>query len=100
MPFATRFPETKKQEKTGEYKQFAGAALSYLAADPQELSRFMAATGYDPAQLRAAIGSNELAMAAMDYFAANEPALLAMCSNMKLDVAQFMACWQRINPPM
>ncbi len=100
MPFATGVPETEKQQKTGEYKQFAEAALSYLASDPQELARFMSATGYDPAQLRAAIDSEELAMAAMDYFAANEPVLLAMCSNMKLDVARFMACWQRINHSM
>ncbi|VAW23314.1 hypothetical protein MNBD_ALPHA12-2132 [hydrothermal vent metagenome] len=97
MTFTSRFPEDEKKQKSTSHKQFAEAALGYLAAAPDELARFMAAAGYDPDQLRSAIDSNELDLALMDYFATNEPALLAMCSNMKLDVESFMAAWRRLN---
>ncbi len=100
MSFTPRSPQIENQKKTGQYEQFAQAGFAYLVADPKELARFMSATGYDANRLRCEIGSVELDMALMDYFAANEPALLAMCSNMKLDVTRFMACWQRINHSM
>lgn len=100
MTFTPRFKEAKKPQKSASHKQLAQAGLSYLAADPKELARFMSATGYDPDQLRLAIGSSDLDMALMDYFAANEPALLAMCANMNLDVARFMAAWHCLNRSM
>ena len=100
MPFTSRLKQPKKPQKPASHEQFATAALNYLTADAAELARFMSATGYDPDQLRLAIGSNDLDMALMDYFAANEPALLAMCANMNLDVQRFMAAWHRLNRSM
>jgi len=97
MLSSPRFPKPKANEKASEYKQFAEAGISYLAADPAELNRFMVATGYDPARLRTALGSDEMDRAIVDYFAANEAALLAMCANMNLEVERFMATWHRLN---
>ncbi len=87
----------KSGRKHEEHLRFGEMATSYLFADSAELIRFMQASGYDADSLRAALGSAELALAVMDYFAANEAALLAMCANVSLDVKEFMACWRRLN---
>ena len=75
----------------------ARAGLDYLIADPQELNRFMNATGYEPDSLRAALDSSELNMAIMSYFAGNESSLLAMCANSDINPSAFMRCWQQLN---
>jgi len=73
------------------------ACIGYLASDPEELARFMTQAGYDPDGLRAALGSRELDVAVLDYFAANEPALLAMCANSDVSVDHFMRVWREVN---
>lgn len=83
--------------KDRQLTELSKAGIGYLASDPEELARFMNASGYDPDGLRGALGTRALALAVMDYFAANEPALLAMCANSDLTVDEFMRLWQKLN---
>lgn len=77
--------------------EMSKAGIGYLASDPEELARFMNVTGYGPDGLRDALGSRDLAMAVMDYFASNEAVLLAMCANSEITVGGFMRVWQQLN---
>ena len=54
-------------------------ALGWLAAQPDALDRFQAASGVSGAELREAAGTPELAVALFDFLLANEPFLLAFC---------------------
>lgn len=76
----------------------AGLCLGQLAEDPRQLAEFMATTGYSPGTLRAAIGTGELERGLIDYFAGNEPLLLALCANNNLKADDFMRVWAQLNP--
>jgi hypothetical protein len=56
-------------------------ALSWLAAEPDALQKFQASSGVSGAELRAAAGSPELAVALFDFLLVNEPFLLAFCES-------------------
>lgn len=81
-----------------EIENIGAACMTYLIANPEELSRFMNYAGIDSDTLRQTIGSRELANGMMDYFAQNESALLAMCANANISADAFMRLWQRQNP--
>jgi len=81
-----------------ETEILANACLAYLVSDTEELSRFMTQTGMDPDSLRNSVGSQSLTLGLLDYFAQNEPALLAMSANAGLSAERFMRQWQRLNP--
>ena len=76
----------------------ADACLGYLAENPDELLAFMQYAGLDPDALRRAVGSPDLQRGLIDYFASNEPILLALCANSGLSPEQFMRVWHRLNP--
>jgi hypothetical protein len=85
--------------KTGvTAKTLADCCLGYLAEDPAQLAEFMNAAGYSPASLRRAVGSTQLAGGLVDYFAANEALMLAVCANNGLKPEDFMRVWQQLNP--
>ena len=81
----------------GRMTEMSKAGIGYLASDPVELARFMNETGYDPDALRAALGSRDLAVAVLDFFAGHEDCLLAMCANAEITAADFMRVWQQLN---
>ena len=54
--------------------------------------------GLDPDMLRRSVGSPGLQLGLIDYFASNEPILLALCANSGLSPEQFMRVWHRLNP--
>ncbi len=72
--------------------------LHHLAEDPAELARFMGETGYSPDALRRAAGSEALGRGLIDYFASNEPLLMALCANRNLRPEEFMRVWHKLNP--
>ncbi len=72
--------------------------LHHLAEDLQELARFMGETGYSPDALRRSAGSQALARGLIDYFATNEPLLMALCANRHLRPEEFMRVWHKLNP--
>lgn len=76
----------------------AELCLGQLAEDPRQLAEFMAMTGYSPAALRSAVGTDQLGRGLIDYFAGNEPLLLALCANNGLKPDEFMRVWARLNP--
>jgi len=76
----------------------ADACLGHLAENPDELLAFMQFAGLDPDALRGAVGSPSLQRGLIDYFASNEPILLALCANSGLSPEQFMRVWHRLNP--
>ena len=83
---------------TQEFEAIGDACFSYLVGNPEELQRFMAISGYDSDSIRQAIGSDSLVHGMMEYFAANEPALLALCANSGLSASRFMRAWHKLNP--
>ena len=76
----------------------ADACLGYLAEHPEELLAFMQYAGLDPDALRHSVGSPALQRGLVDYFASNEPILLALCANSGLSPEEFMRVWHRLNP--
>jgi len=72
--------------------------LGYLAENPPQLAEFMGLTGYSPNGLRKVAGTPELDSGLIDYFAQNEPLLLALCANNNLKPDDFMRVWARLNP--
>ena len=57
------------------------AALSFIAADPERLSRFLGLSGLEPATLRAAAAEPGFLAQVMEYVAADESLLLAFAAN-------------------
>ncbi|WDR04227.1 DUF3572 family protein [Devosia algicola] len=76
----------------------AELCLGYLAENPEDLARFMGHAGYDPSTLRQAIGTMDLTNGLIDYFASNEPILLALCANAQIQPESFMRVWHKLNP--
>ncbi|MDB5562893.1 MAG: hypothetical protein JWN11_2311 [Hyphomicrobiales bacterium] len=76
----------------------AELCLGQLAENPEQLSDFMGFAGYSPAGLRSAIGSQQLQAGLIDYFAANEPLMLALCANGGVSPEAFMRVWHQLNP--
>jgi hypothetical protein len=56
-------------------------ALAWLAADEGGITRFLAASGVDAADLRDAAGSTGLAVAILNFLLAHEDLLLAFCES-------------------
>lgn len=85
------------QSANTEINEISDACLAYLTADPEELVRFMQHTGLDAGDLRSVVGTESLAHGMIDYFAQNEPALLAMCANAGFSAERFMRIYYRLN---
>ncbi|MGV8830732.1 MAG: DUF3572 family protein [Devosia sp.] len=75
----------------------ADICLSYLVENPEELLAFMQHAGLDPDALRGAIGTPALQRGLVDYFASNEPILLALCANSAILPEDFMRVFHQIN---
>ena len=79
-------------------KALGDLCFAHLVEAPDELARFMEYAGFDPARLRRSLGTDDLALGLIDYFANNEPLLLALCANNDLKPEAFMRMWHRLNP--
>ncbi len=82
---------------TPDVSALADACLGYLAENPEELLAFMQHAGLDPQSLRASIGTERFQHGLIDYFAANEAILLALCANAGFSPEIFMRAWHRLN---
>lgn len=89
-------PSLKPDPLTSE--RLAELCLGYLAENPEQLGEFMVQTGYSPDALRNAVGGDMLARGLIDYFAQNEPMLLALCANNTISPDSFMRVWAKLNP--
>lgn len=79
-------------------ESLAELCLGHLAEDPEQLAQFMGITGYSPAGMRAAVGSDQLGHGLIDYFAQNEPLMLALCAHNAMRPEDFMRVWAKLNP--
>jgi hypothetical protein len=59
----------------------AAQGLAFLAADAERLARFLALTGFEPADLAARVGTQEVLSAVLSYLAADESLLLTFAAN-------------------
>jgi hypothetical protein len=60
-------------------------ALSFIAADPDRLGDFLAATGMGPGDIRAAAREQLFLAGVLDHITANEKLLLAFAAETKSD---------------
>jgi hypothetical protein len=60
-------------------------ALGWLAADEDAMARFLSLSGSDPASLREAVGSRDMARAILDFLLSDEALLLRFCDTSSTD---------------
>ena len=72
--------------------------LAYLVQNPEQLAEFMGISGLTPDGLRRTLGSPGFQRGLIDYFAQNEPLLLAFCESNRLSPETFMRIWAKLNP--
>ena len=77
--------------------EIASACLNHLVSEPDLLGQFMAETGISANEIRSGM-NNQIKVGLFDYFAHNEPAMLAMCANAQLSSEQFMRAYYKLNP--
>ncbi len=75
------------------------AGLSWLAADPERIGRFLAVTGLGPENVRAAARDPSFLPALLDYLLANEADLVAFATEMNLDPARARMARDVLSPP-
>jgi hypothetical protein len=76
------------------------AGLSWLAADPERIGRFLAVTGLGPENVRAAAGDPSFLPSLLDYLLANETDLVAFAGEMNLDPLRVRAARDLLAPPI
>jgi hypothetical protein len=76
------------------------AGLSYLAAEPERIGRFLAITGLGPENVRAAARDPSFLPALLDYLLANETDLLAFATEMNVDPPRVRAARDVLAPPL
>jgi hypothetical protein len=69
-------------------EQLAIQALAFLADDPQELGRFLALTGIEPNEIRAAAQEPGFLAGVLEYICAHEPLLLAFARDKDLEPSE------------
>ena len=77
--------------------EIAVACLAHLVNEPELLGQFLGETGTSPDELRAGI-SDHVRSGMMEFFAHNEPAMLAVCANAHISPEQFMRAYYKLNP--
>ena len=71
--------QSQKDTTGPDSEVLAIAILSWLASEPELLSRFLALTGVDPSDLRAAAGNRGFLAALVEFLMGHEPTLMAFC---------------------
>ena len=79
-------------------KMLADLCLSHLAENPEQLGEFMVQTGTSPDAVRRGAGTDSFGRGLIDYFAQNEPLLLALCAHARLYPESFIRVWANLNP--
>jgi len=77
--------------------EIANACLSHLASEPDLLAQFLGETGASPDDLRGELDQS-LILGMFEFFAHNEPAMLAMSANNSISTEQFMRAYYKLNP--
>ena len=89
---------TPRPQQSAMTEVVGDLCFAKLTNDPEELLRFMNVAGYDGARLRAALGTAALTRGMIEYVAANEPLMLAVCSDGGVKPEAFMRVYYALNP--
>jgi hypothetical protein len=87
-------------------EQLAIQGLGFIAAEPDRLSRFLALSGVDPAEIRAAAADSNFLAGVLDHLMEDERLLMAFASEQSLDPGEIAraraalggAPWERESP--
>ena len=79
-------------------EKLAIEALSFLAADETRLARFIAATGYGLAAIRAEAGSLQFLAAVLDFFMEDESLLLVFAAHNGCDPSHIGTARRTLRP--
>ncbi len=87
-----------KYEIHDRAEEIAVKALTFIAADPQLLSRFLALSGLNPAQLRDAAGEPGFLCGVLDFFLGFEPNLMAFAEAENINPADVVKARAVLDP--
>lgn len=73
------------------------AALSWIAADGEMMSRFCALSGIEPVQIRQAATEPGFLAGVLDFLLAHEPTLMRFCDDNGLDPARVQETGLRLS---
>jgi Protein of unknown function (DUF3572) len=80
-------------------QSMAIAALTFLAADPERLARFLSVTGLGPHNLRGAAADPGFCGSVLDYLIADEPLLLAFSADAGFEPGDVARAHQGLSGP-
>ena len=73
-------------------QKVAIAALSWIAADGEQINRFVELSGVDPSMMRQAAAEPGFLAGVLDYLMGHEPTLLRFCEDNDLRPEDVVAC--------
>jgi len=88
------------QAQRAAAQEVAVAALSYLAADPERLVRFLAETGLTPASLREAAGKRDFGAGVLGFLMADEALLVDFAKAQGLEPLHVAGAFAILSPPI
>ena len=89
---------SKRRLESDEAEAIAVRALSFLAADPARLARFLDLTGLRPDTLRAAAREPHFLLRVLDHVAEDEALLVAFASDQEIAPERVAAAHQLLRP--
>lgn len=93
-------PKPKAVDR-GAAEAIAAEAVSFLAADPSRLTRFLGDSGMDPEALAAGLaqGDEGVLMAALDHVVCDESLLLVLASELRRKPEEIMTAHALLQGP-
>lgn len=88
---AVQKPPRNHSESLAGAEQIAVQALGFLASDPQLLNRFLALTGIQASQIRAAAQEPGFLAGVLTFFLAHEPSLMLLSEAIEVEPAAIRA---------
>lgn len=77
-------------------QNIAIAALSWIAADGEQISRFMALTGIEPDQIRQAANERGFLAGVLEFLMGHEPTLLQFCEENEINPADIQRAYGQL----
>ena len=98
--------KSQSRQREAAAQELAIAALGFIAAEPERLSRFLAITGIGPESIRQAAGESHFLAGVLDHVADDERLLLAFATEQGVDANEVMRAratlaggdWERDTP--
>ena len=89
--------KTEKSPSAGPAAdEIAVAVLTWLAGEPDMLSRFLALTGLDASSLRAMSGNRGFKAGLLEFVLAHQPSLMAFSAHSGIAPEAVAAAWEKL----